>query len=102
MSREPHIPLFLWIATALLLHVTGGEGAQQVATVLGERMEMQRFADAVRKQVRSAQSPMEVALVDPDTLAPAEPVEPQKPEEDADAPPEKSDPNATPVEKTRD
>lgn len=64
MSREPHIPLFLWIATALLLHLTGGEGAQRAGEVLGERLEVQRFADAVRRHVHSSTRPMEVALLD--------------------------------------
>ncbi len=68
MSREPHIPIFLWIACALLLHLTGGEGAQRAADVLGERMDVQRFADSVRRRVRSSNRPMEVTLVDETTL----------------------------------
>jgi hypothetical protein len=64
MTREPHIPLFLWIATALLVHVTGGEGVGHVAQVLGERLEVQRFADSVRRHVLSSARPMEVALLD--------------------------------------
>jgi hypothetical protein len=71
MAREPHIPLFLWIATALLVHVTGGEGAERAARVYGERLDVQRFADSVRRHVALSAKPMEVALID-DTAAPEE------------------------------
>jgi TonB family protein len=74
-ATEPHIPLFLWIATALLVHLTGGEGAQRVAQVFGERMEVQRFADAVRRHVISANRPMEVALLEDKDLPPPPPEE---------------------------
>lgn len=69
MAREPHIPLFLWIATALLVHLTGGEGAERASRVLGEKLDVQRFADSVRRHVAATTKPMEVSLVD-DTEAP--------------------------------
>ncbi|HVU05099.1 MAG TPA: energy transducer TonB [Polyangiaceae bacterium] len=68
MSREPHIPLFLWIALALVIHVTGQEGATRVSDAIGERIDVQRFADAVRRHVLSTTRPMEVALVEDPTL----------------------------------
>lgn len=97
MSREPHIPLFLWIATALLLHLTGGEGAQRAAEVLGERLEVQRFADAVRRHVHSSSRPIEVALLDSQTLP--EPT-PAKPDQDEDTTTEPREP--TPQEELKD
>ncbi len=98
MSREPHIPLFLWIATALLVHLTGGEGAQRAADLIGERLEVQRFADAVRRHVRSSARTVEVALVDekdeplppddvkPDNTAPDTKTESKEPSPDTVVP----------------
>jgi TonB C terminal len=80
MAREPHIPLFLWIATALLVHVTGGEGAERAARVLGEKLDVQRFADSVRRHVAASSKPMEVALIDDSEAPPDRDV--QKPDED--------------------
>src|SRR5438552_1431586 len=71
MAREPHVPLFLRIATELLVHLTGGESAERAARVLGERLDVQRFADSVRRHVAASSRPMEVALID-DTVVPEE------------------------------
>jgi TonB family protein len=84
MTREPHIPLFLWIATALLVHVTGGEGVQRVAEVLGDRLEVQRFADAVRRHVLQSNRPMEVALLEGDKEEPRPEDEAKPDEQDPD------------------
>jgi TonB family protein len=86
MPREPHIPLFLWIATAFLVHISGYKGADQVSEVLGDRLEVQRFADEVRRHVISANRPMEVALLD---------------EKDVPLPPEEAKPdNSEPTDET--
>src|SRR5262252_3476171 len=94
MPREPHIPLFLWIATAFLVHISGYKGADQVSEVLGDRLEVQRFADEVRRHVLSANRQMEVALVDEQDLPP--PPEKAKPDEteqnDEAGPPEETPP----------
>src|SRR5882724_7285602 len=79
MSREPHIPLFLWIATAFLVHITGYKGADKAAEILGDRLEVQRFADAVRRHVLSANRSMEVALVEDKDIPP--PPEEAKPDQ---------------------
>ncbi|HEX7669576.1 MAG TPA: TonB C-terminal domain-containing protein, partial [Polyangiaceae bacterium] len=85
MTREPHIPLFLWIATALLVHVTGGEGVQRVADVIGDRLEVQRFADSVRRHVLSSNRPtIEVALLDGDKAEPRPEDEAKPDEQDPD------------------
>jgi TonB family protein len=96
MAREPHIPLFLWIAMALLVHLTGGEGAQRAAQVLGERMDVQRFADAVRRQVKSTSRPVEVALLDSaDLPTPAEEPKPDETPDDKAAPPPEPSPTTS-------
>lgn len=98
MAREPHIPLFLWIATALLVHVTGGEGAERAARVFGERLDVQRFADSVRRHVALSSRPMEVALVD-ETLTPTEPEAAKTDEDDlTDQKPDESE--SVPEDKT--
>jgi TonB family protein len=89
MAREPNIPIFLWIATALLVHLTGGEGAQRAADILGERMDVQRFADSVRRHVQSSNRPLEVALVDAPEPPSDKPVDqPDQPDDDKQAKPE--------------
>jgi TonB family protein len=111
MTREPHIPLFLWIATALLVHLTGGEGAQRAAEVLGERLEVQRFADSVRRHVISSNRPMEVALLDgteeptpPEEATPDESTTDEKAKEPDEPSPTKTKPDvakAKPDEKQK-
>jgi hypothetical protein len=66
MAREPHIPLFLWVATAVLIHLVSGGGADQAATVLSERLDVKRFAQSVRAHVRARSGPIEIALLNDD------------------------------------
>lgn len=96
MAREPNIPLFLWVAAAIVTHLTWGGGADQVAEVFEERADVRRFAASVQHQVRQRFN-TEVALYDEDTLPELEtprdepladegkpddePSEPEKPEE---------------------
>lgn len=98
MAREPHIPLFLWIATALLVHLTGGEGAERAARVYGERLDVQRFADSVRRHVAASSRPMEVALVDDTALVDERAAE--KPHEDDLTNEEAAPSEETPEDKT--
>ncbi len=89
MRREASIPLFLWIATAILAHLIGGGGADQAAKLIEERLDLGRFASGVRSHVRGALAPpIEIAI---DDAAAAEPED--KPEEKA-ADEEADDPNA--------
>ena len=102
MPREPHIPLFLWIATAFLVHITGYKGADRAAEVLGDRLEVQRFADEVRRHVLSSSKPMEVALVDDkDVPAPPEETKPDEsqPDDEAGPPKEPTEKRPAPVPK---
>jgi hypothetical protein len=92
MPRESNIPLFLWIATAVLAHLLWGGGATGISRVLEERLDVKRFAAHVRWHVASNSGPIEVSLLDeqrrPDELAKKEeekdqedPPEPEKDEE---------------------
>jgi hypothetical protein len=73
MQRESNIPLFLWIATAVLAHLVWGGGATGASRVLEERLDVKRFAAHVRWHVASNGGPIEVSLLDesprPDELA---------------------------------
>ncbi len=73
MRREQQIPLFLWVATALVAHALGGGGATKVAQQLEETMDIGSFASAVRAKAKFA-GPTEVTF------------EEAKPEEAEDTP----------------
>src|SRR5215204_4301486 len=97
MARDANIPLFLWIATAVLVHLVSGGGAERVSDVIGETLDIGRFALNVQKHVRSANKPLEVALLDSeDSPEEADPKDDdKKPDDDEDEDdPEKEDPSA--------
>jgi outer membrane biosynthesis protein TonB len=84
MTRDAQIPLFLWIATAVVVHALWGGGADRAAQVIEEKIEIREFAASVRRFVRGENKPIEVALLD-DTSEPKPPEptatpEPNKPE----------------------
>ena len=97
MAREPNIPLFLWIAAAILTHLTWGGGADQVAEVFQERTDLRRFATSVQNTLRQRFA-VEVSLLDDSDMAETEPRrdEPQavvgQPDEEKAATPEKPEP----------
>jgi hypothetical protein len=77
MTREAQIPLFLWIATAVVVHALSGGGADRAAKVIEEKIEIREFAASVRRFVRGESQPVEIALLDEESLPkPAEPEEP--------------------------
>ena len=92
MRREANIPLFLWITTAVVVHLLWSGGADQGAKILEQRFDIERFARNVQNHVRGVGAPIEVALLDEE-----KPPEPDKPEEDEHdkpddvKPPEKDD-----------
>ncbi len=102
-TREPHIPLFLWVATAALVHILWGGGAEQVAEVFEDHSSIARLAASVRRHVGTANRQLEVTLLDvpedalppPPTTLEGEAAEPEAPpadnEEKDDEPPEESD-----------
>jgi hypothetical protein len=77
MVREPNIPLFLWIATAILVHLTWGGGADRVSEAVQEQMDVRRFARAVSTQVRRAHTTIEISFEGD------EPDEPEPPSQSA-------------------
>lgn len=102
MTRDAQIPLFLWIAAALVAHAIWGGGADRAAQVIEERVEIREFAASVRRFVRGEGKPVEISLLDdesapkaPDPDAPVKPdqAEPEAPDhksaEKDEAPPEK-------------
>ena len=86
MPRDANIPLFLWIATALLVHMLGGRSAHEAAVWLEERMELRRFAESVRSYVKSSHEAVEIALLE-ETATPTEAYSPSKPQPTHDAEP---------------
>ncbi len=90
MVREPAIPLFLWIATALLIHIGGYKGSDEIVTVVEERHSLYQLTQVVIDEIGHGPSELEVALLDDDELDDdADPDEPDEdPDEDPDADPD--------------
>jgi hypothetical protein len=86
MTRDAQIPLFLWIATAVVAHAIWGGGADSVAKVIEERIEIRDFAASVRRFVRGENKPIEIALLDDQS-------EPKPPDPDAPVDADKSEPD---------
>lgn len=91
MVREPNIPLFLWIATAILLHLTSGGGVTKISEAVQEQMDVRRFARSVSSQVRRAHSGIEISLEEgleppPPEVAPDPSQTQQEPEHASDTP----------------
>ena len=87
MGREQNTPIFAWIATAALIHILWGEGAERVVRLLESRQAVARLAERVRAHVSRTHAPVEVALLDESTL-------PQRPNERSEQtqPPDETDP----------
>jgi hypothetical protein len=80
MSREAQIPLFLWVAAAVVAHLLWGGGADKAARVIEEKIEIREFAASVRRFVRGEGQPIEVALLDEENLPKeADPDAPEQP-----------------------
>jgi hypothetical protein len=94
MAREPNIPLFLWVAAAIVTHLTWGGGAEQAAEVFEERADVRRFAASVQRHVQRRSS-SEIALFEdsassvPERQPEAAPEALDGPKDDALAEPEK-------------
>ena len=83
MRREANIPLFLWITTAVVVHLLWSGGADQGAKIIAQGLDIQRFARSVQNHVRGVGVPVEVSLLD-DEKSPEKDVEkddPDKPDE---------------------
>ncbi len=90
MPRESNIPLFLWIATAVLAHLIWGGGADRAARVIEERLDIKNFALNVKRHVRLSNKPIEVAILD-DTTKPPRPAAEEEPEPENPPEDEKED-----------
>jgi hypothetical protein len=111
MARDPNIPLFLWVAAAIVAHLTWGGGAEQVAEVFEERADVRRFAASVQQQLRRRFTSEIALLEEPSTeLAQREPDDQPRavdgpPDEDTSKkvdppkiqPPDKPDPDPVPA-----
>jgi hypothetical protein len=89
MARDPNIPLFLWVAAAIVAHLTWGGGAEQVAEVFEERADVRRFAASVQLQLRRRFT-TEIALLEEPVTALDE-HEPIDEPRDVDGPPDDDD-----------
>ena len=102
MFREPQIPLFLWIASAILAHLLFAGGADRASAVIGEKLDLRRFVTEVQKYVREASAPVEVTLLTDDAADPTQvdepPVEPQPPTIESEPAP--LEPEPAPLEPT--
>ena len=85
MRREANIPLFLWITTAVVVHLLWSGGADRGARILEQRLDIQNFARTVQNRARGIGKPIEIALQDDDTKdeeeKPVEKDDPVKPED---------------------
>lgn len=100
MRREANIPLFLWITTAVVVHLLWSGGVDQGAKVLDQRLDIQRFARSVQNHVRGVGIPVEVSLLDEEQKEPDKDLEKDDPDKPDEAKPpdeknaEKDDPEA--------
>lgn len=98
MRREQQIPLFLWVATALVAHALGGGGATKVAQQIEETMDIGSFASAVRAKAKFA-GPMEVTFEEPPPPSEDEDASTQENSEAPEADSEEADPTEVDPEK---
>jgi len=94
MRREANIPLFLWITTAVVVHLLWSGGADQTAKIIEQRLDIQRFARSVQNHVRGVGAPVEVALLDDE-----KPEEKDIEKDDPDKPDDAKDPTPQNAEK---
>jgi hypothetical protein len=77
-SRDIQIPLFLWIATAIIVHLLGGGSTHQVAVVLEEKAALRGFAAHIQREVQADLRPIPIVMLESDTVEPPKPVEPEE------------------------
>jgi hypothetical protein len=84
-SREIQIPLFLWIAVAIIVHLLWGGGTQEVAVVVEEKAALRGFAARIQHEVQAELRPIQITMLDSDKIEPPKPAEPEEaiePDED--------------------
>ncbi|MBN2194172.1 MAG: hypothetical protein JW751_15250 [Polyangiaceae bacterium] len=90
MLREQTTPIFLWITTAVLLHIVGYGGSERVVTRLEAHQVLRDFVGEIVREARRGPEEIEVALLDepPEDPPPPDPDEPPPDEPPApDRPP---------------
>lgn len=97
--RDSNIPLFLWVATAILAHLAWGGGANQVSRLIEERLDIRRFAVAVEQIVRLKNQTVEVALLDNEPARPPLQKDETSPEAAPSAKPVPDRPRPEPAQK---
>lgn len=87
MARDANIPLFLWVATAALVHIISGFEAEKISAAIESRENVRRFAASVKQYVRHENTTLEVSFMDESELSRLESersqrgaVEPEEPE----------------------
>jgi hypothetical protein len=85
MPRDSNIPLFLWIATAVLAHLAWGGGADRASRLIQETLDIGRFAASVQNHVRKSLKPVEVTLLNTSELPEPPMPEPEQGAEDEEA-----------------
>lgn len=88
-SREVQIPLFLWIATAIIVHLLWGGGSHQVAIVVEEKAALRGFAARIQHEVQAELRPIQISMLESDQLEPPKPAEPEEAIEPEETPKEK-------------
>jgi hypothetical protein len=101
MRREPTIPLFLWIATAVLTHLGGYGGVDRVATLVERAHELRHFMATIQRELAVSTPSFEVSLEEQKPPEPAPLVEPPPTEEpkavaEREPQPDKEPPKAEP------
>jgi hypothetical protein len=89
--RDIQIPLFLWIATAILVHLFWGGSTHQVALVVEERASLRNFAAGVQREVQAELRPIPIAMLESDVTTPPKPAEPEEVDEPSDTEPKAKD-----------
>ncbi len=77
-SREIQIPLFLWIATAIIVHLLWGGGTAQVAVVIEEKAALRGFAARIKSEVQAELRPIQISMLESDQVVPPKPAEPEE------------------------
>jgi hypothetical protein len=99
--KDLQIPLFLWIATAVLVHLFWGGTSHQVAVVLEEKEALRSFAKGIQREVQSELRPIPIAMLESDVTLPPPPTPPET-DEKTDLPDEEHPrPSKEPAEKKK-
>lgn len=85
MTRDGSIPLFLWIATATLVHLMLAGAADQVSSLLERKFAFRDFVAEVDARADSQEDPVEVSLLEA----------PQDPSAPDEAPPDPAEPESS-------